>query len=77
MSQASPVDAVKEDSMEKQKQMIAANFHELAQAPQQGGKVVSTFVPGNINELLMCFDMAETFPKSMPCRTACVRRQAG
>ena len=63
MSQASPVDAVKEDSMEKQKQMIAANFHELAQAPKQGRKVVSTFVPGNINELLMCFDMARNLPE--------------
>ena len=63
MSQASPVNAVKEDSMEKQKQMIAANFHELAQAPKQGRKVVSTFVPGNINELLMCFDMARNLPE--------------
>ncbi len=58
-----PPDAIKEDSMEKQKQMISANFHELAQAPQQGRKVVSTFVPGNINELLMCFDMARNLPE--------------
>lgn len=63
MSQMTPPDAIKEDSMEKQKQMISANFHELAQAPQQGRKVVSTFVPGNINELLMCFDMARNLPE--------------
>ena len=63
MSQMPPADAIKEDSMEKQKQMISANFHELAQAPQQGRKVVSTFVPGNINELLMCFDMARNLPE--------------
>ena len=63
MSQMTPPDAIKEDSMEKQKQMISANFHELAQAPQQGRKVVSTFVPGNINELLLCFDMARNLPE--------------
>ena len=63
MSQMTPPDAIKEDSMEKQKQMISANFHELAQAPQQGRKVVSIFVPGNINELLMCFDMARNLPE--------------
>ena len=63
MSQMTPPDAIKEDSMEKQKQMISANFHELAQAPQQGREVVSTFVPGNINELLMCFDMARNLPE--------------
>ena len=63
MNQTTPSDVIKEDSMEKQKQMIASNFRELAQAPREGRKVVSTFVPGNINELLMCFDMARNLPE--------------
>jgi benzoyl-CoA reductase subunit B len=49
--------------MEKQKEMIAGNFTRLARAPQTGEKVSYTFVPGNINELVMCFDMVGNFPE--------------
>jgi benzoyl-CoA reductase subunit B len=49
--------------MEKQKEMIAGNFSRLARAPQTGEKVSYTFVPGNINELVMCFDMVGNFPE--------------
>ncbi len=48
----------KEDSMLHQKAMIKANFADLVNAHDEGRKVVSTFVPGNLNELLMCFDLA-------------------
>jgi len=57
-------DALKEDSMWLQKEMINANYHELATANERGQKVVSTFVPGNLNELLMCFDMARNLPET-------------
>ncbi len=39
-----------------QKEMIAAHYKDLAEAAQSGKKVVYTFVPGNLNELIRCFD---------------------
>ncbi len=48
--------AQKEESMVLQKAMIAGNFAALAQAKETGKKVVYTFVPGNLNELIRCFD---------------------
>lgn len=58
-----PRDAQKDQSMEKQKQMIAENFNRLAEVPNTGEKVSYTFVPGNINELLMCFDLVGNYPE--------------
>ena len=61
---AQPVaEAVKELSMLKQKEMIAGNYELLATAKEKGRKVVSTFVPGNLNELLMCFDVVNNLPE--------------
>jgi benzoyl-CoA reductase subunit B len=54
---------VKEASMLKQKEMIARNYDLLTSAPQLGRKVASTFVPGNLNELLMCFDLLNNLPE--------------
>jgi benzoyl-CoA reductase subunit B len=53
----------KEDSMLKQKAMISANYRGLAHAHEEGRKVASTFVPGNLNELLMCFDLERNLPE--------------
>jgi benzoyl-CoA reductase subunit B len=53
----------KDRSMELQKAMIAMNFEQLAAAREQGRKVSSTFVPGNLNELMLCFDFARNFPE--------------
>ena len=61
---ATPVaEAVKERSMLKQKEMIAGNYELLATAKETGRKVVSTFVPGNLNELIMCFDVVNNLPE--------------
>ena len=60
---ADPRDARKDDSMLLQKEMIAGNFKKLANVKESGEKVVYTFVPGNINELLMCFDLAGNYPE--------------
>ncbi len=49
-------DVQKEHSMVLQKEMIAAHYKALEEAPQTGKKVVYTFVPGNLNELIRCFD---------------------
>jgi benzoyl-CoA reductase subunit B len=58
-----PRDAKKDDSMLLQKEMIAGNFKKLASANANNQKVAYTFVPGNINELLMCFDLAGNYPE--------------
>ena len=53
----------KEESMLLQKEMITANYEALATAHEDGKKVSSTFVPGNLNELLMCFDLVRNLPE--------------
>ncbi|MDH3713971.1 MAG: benzoyl-CoA reductase subunit B [Gammaproteobacteria bacterium] len=55
--------AIKESSMLKQKEMIAANYDALTSTAESGRKVASTFVPGNLNELIMCFDMLNNLPE--------------
>ncbi len=54
---------VKEASMLKQKAMIADNYEKLTSAPETGAKVAATYVPGNLNELIMCFDMLNNLPE--------------
>lgn len=49
--------------MEKQKTMIARNYDRLTGAQETGTKVASTYVPGNLNELIMCFDMLNNLPE--------------
>ena len=56
-------DAIKDASMLKQKEMIASNYDKITSAPETGVKISSTFVPGNLNELTMCFDMANNLPE--------------
>jgi benzoyl-CoA reductase subunit B len=57
-------EVVKDDSMLLQKELISRNYHELAAAHQQGKKISATFVPGNLNELLMCFDFVRRLPET-------------
>jgi benzoyl-CoA reductase subunit B len=54
---------VKDASMLKQKDMMAAHYDRLTSAPETGAKVASTFVPGNLNELIMCFDLVNNLPE--------------
>jgi benzoyl-CoA reductase subunit B len=53
----------KEDSMLLQKTMIADHYDRLASAPEEGRKVVYTFVPGNLNELVRSFDLLPVLPE--------------
>ena len=57
-----PQNVQKEDAMLLQKELINQNYMELATARQNNRKVSATFVPGNLNELLMCFDFARSLP---------------
>jgi len=56
-------EAAKDDSMLKQKTMMAGHYDRLTSARERGQKVCSTFVPGNLNELILCFDMANNLPE--------------
>ena len=62
-AQESVKEIVKEASMQKQKEMIARNYDALTSAPATGRKTASTFVPGNLNELIMCFDLLNNLPE--------------
>jgi benzoyl-CoA reductase subunit B len=72
---AKPV-AIKEDAMNLQKELINRNYMELAQARQMGRKVSATFVPGNLNELLMCFDFARSLPETNALQNG-MRKKSG
>ena len=56
-------DVEKDASMRKQKEMMAAHYDRLTSAREAGEKVCSTFVPGNINELIGCFDLVNNLPE--------------
>ncbi len=53
----------KERSMLLQKQMIANHYDALARAQEEGRKVVYTFVPGNLTELMRAFDVLPVLPE--------------
>jgi len=71
---AAPVQ--KEDAMWLQKEMINRNYHELSVAHDQGRKICATFVPGNLNELVMCFDMARSLPETNALQNG-MRKKSG
>ncbi len=56
-------DVEKEKSMVLQKEMIARLFNDLSSANETGKKVVYTFVPGNLSELILAFDMLPVYPE--------------
>jgi len=53
----------KDSSQLRQKKMLAEHFTRLAQAPETGEKSVYTFVPGNMTELLLSFDVLPVLPE--------------
>jgi benzoyl-CoA reductase subunit B len=56
-------DVNKERSMLLQKEIIAGHYDALANAHENGRKVVYTFVPGNLTELLRSFDLLPVLPE--------------
>ena len=76
MSAATSPEVIKESSMVKQKEMIAGNYDRLTSTKESGEKVVSTFVPGNLNELLMCFDFARSLPETNALQNG-MRKKSG
>jgi len=55
--------AQKDSSQLRQKNMLAEHFTKLAEAPETGAKSAYTFVPGNMTELLLTFDMLPVLPE--------------
>jgi benzoyl-CoA reductase subunit B len=72
-----PVDAAKDDSQARQKRMIADHFDKLAQAKERGQKVVYTFVPGNLTELIGALDMLPVLPEINALQSGMRKRSAG
>jgi benzoyl-CoA reductase subunit B len=60
---AAPPAAVKDASQERQKRMIAEHFQRLERAREEGKKVVYTFVPGNLTELIGTLGMLPVLPE--------------
>ncbi|MGE0455067.1 MAG: benzoyl-CoA reductase subunit B [Vicinamibacteria bacterium] len=58
-----PAEAHKDGSQIRQKEMIARHFDRLAAAPETGEKCAYTFVPGNLSELLLSFDVLPVLPE--------------
>ncbi|MBI2571643.1 MAG: benzoyl-CoA reductase subunit B [Candidatus Schekmanbacteria bacterium] len=54
---------LKDHAMVLQKEMIADHFHRLEAAPETGDKVVYTFVPGNLTELVRSFGALPLLPE--------------
>jgi len=74
---AGPAKAVEKDAaMTKQKEMMNAHYERLTSAPVSGAKVCNTFVPGNLNELIMCFDLLNNLPEVNAIQSG-LRRQSG
>jgi len=69
-------EAIKDASMVKQKEMMAKHYDRLSSAKENGEKVASTFVPGNLNELLMCFDLVNNLPEVNAIQNG-LRRKSG
>ena len=74
---AAPAKEVEKDaSMQKQKDMMAAHYDRLTSVHDSGAKVCNTFVPGNLNELIMCFDLLNNLPEINAIQSG-LRRQSG
>ena len=63
MKPASLPEARKDASQVRQKEMIARHFDRLAASPDTGEKSAYTFVPGNLTELLLSFDLLPVLPE--------------
>ncbi len=63
MSTTEETSAAKDQSQDRQKRMIAGHFDKLAESEERGEKCVYTYVPGNLTELLLSFDVNPVLPE--------------
>ncbi len=67
----------KDVSQLRQKRMIADHFERLARAKDEGKKVVYTFVPGNLTELIGAFGMLPVLPEINALQSGMRKKSAG
>lgn len=72
-----PKEVAKERSMIIQKEMMTRLFKELSNAKESGKKVVYTFVPGNISELILSFDMLPVYPEINALQSGMRKKSGG
>ncbi len=70
-------EAVKEKSMLIQKEMLADLFTELSHSKENGKKVVYTFVPGNLTELILALDMLPVYPEINALQSGMRKKSGG
>ncbi|HET7745916.1 MAG TPA: benzoyl-CoA reductase subunit B [Vicinamibacteria bacterium] len=71
------LDLAKDRSQARQKAMIADHFERLARAKDEGRKVVYTFVPGNLTELVGAAGMLPVLPEINALQSGMRGRSAG
>jgi benzoyl-CoA reductase subunit B len=71
------VTAAKDQSQLRQKRMFADYFDALSRAKEEGRKVVYTFVPGNLVELIGATGMLPVLPEINALQSAMRKRSAG
>jgi benzoyl-CoA reductase subunit B len=74
---AAPSEESKDRSQLRQKRMIADHFEQLARAKSDGKKVVYTFVPGNVTELLGALGLLPVLPEINALQSGMRKRSAG
>jgi benzoyl-CoA reductase subunit B len=72
-----PPAARKDASQQRQKEMLAAYYAGLERAKDEGKKVVYTFVPGNLAELVGAFDTAPVLPEINALQSGMRKKSAG
>ncbi|HEY0592545.1 MAG TPA: 2-hydroxyacyl-CoA dehydratase family protein, partial [Thermoanaerobaculia bacterium] len=60
-----------------QKQMLADHYDALERAHEEGRKVVYTFVPGNLNELVRSFGLLPVLPEINALQSGMRKLSAG
>lgn len=70
-------EVAKEKSMIIQKEMISGLFKDLSTAKEKGIKVVYTFIPGNLSELIRAFDMLPVYPEINALQSGMRKKSGG
>ncbi len=70
-------DVKKDSSMDLQKTMLAHHYGRLARAEDEGLKSAYTFVPGNLTELLLSFDILPVLPEINALQNAMRKKSGG
>ena len=76
MTDSNQKEIPKEPGMIRQKELIGRYFDDLSTAHERGKKVVYTFVPGNLAELLYAFDVAPVLPEINALQSGMRKRSA-